>query len=120
MGKHRSRLKILANILYVISGNDGAKKTHIMYQAYLSYKLLTSYLNDVVEAGLVVCGEEKCYRLTPKGDEFLVKLDEYTRFRETFEDKLNHFEDQKLMLEEMCPNSRPLNVGQRILERNRN
>lgn len=120
MGKHRSRLKILANILSVISGNDGAKKTRIMYQAYLSYKLLIRYLNDAVEAGLVVCGDETCYRLTPKGDEFLAKFDEYARFRENFDEQVNHIENQRLMLEEMCPNSRLLNAGQRILERDRN
>ena len=54
MGKHRSRLKILAKILSVVNDNEGAKKTQIMYQAYLSYKLLTQYLNDVIDAGLVV------------------------------------------------------------------
>ena len=110
----------MANILSVISGNDDAKKTHIMYQAYLSYKLLIRYLNDVVEAGLVVCGEEACYRLTPKGEEFLAKFGEYARFRENFDEQVNHIEDQRLMLEEMCPNSRLLNAGQRILERDRN
>ena len=105
MGKHRSRLKILANILEVITKNNGAKKTQIMYQAYLSYKLLVQYLDDVIEAGLVVCGEENCYKLTPKGENFLAQFNEYTKNRENIDRKINHVEDQKLMLEEMCSNT---------------
>ena len=105
MGKHRSRLKILASILEVITTNKGAKKTQIMYQAYLSYKLLVQYLKDVTEAGLVVCGEENCYKLTPKGERFLAKFSEYDKSREIISRKLDHVEDQKLMLEEMCPNA---------------
>ena len=108
MGKHRSRLKILASILEVITNNKGAKKTQIMYQAYLSYKLLVQYLNDVQEAGLVVCGEENCYKLTPKGERFLAKFSEYDKSRESINKKLNRVEDQKLMLEEMCPNREPM------------
>ena len=44
MGKHRSRLEILANILDVVNGNDGsAKRTQIMYQANLSFQVLQKY-----------------------------------------------------------------------------
>jgi predicted transcriptional regulator len=118
MGKHRSRLKILANILSVVSDNNCAKKTQIMYQAYLSYKLLVQYLKDVTEAGLVICGNEKCYRLTPKGEKFLAKFGEYDKSRESVNKKLNHIEDQKLMLEEMCPNTEVTNVDPSTLERN--
>jgi predicted transcriptional regulator len=118
MGKHRSRLKILANILDVINNDKGAKKTQIMYQAYLSYKLLIQYLNDVTEAGLVVCGEENCYKLTPKGEKFLAKFSEYDKSRECVDEQLNHVEDQKLMLEEMCPNTEVANVDPTNTERN--
>ena len=118
LGKHRSRLKILANILAVINDNNGAKKTQIMYQAYLSYKLLVQYLKDVTEAGLVICGNEKCYKLTSKGEQFLAKFGEYDRSRERVDEQLNHVEDQKLMLEEMCPNAEVANVDPSNLERN--
>jgi len=118
MGKHRSRLKILANILAVANNNKGAKKTQIMYQAYLSYKLLVQYLKDVTEAGLVICGKENCYKLTPKGEKFLAKFGEYDKSRESVNKKLNHIEDQKLMLEEMCPNIEVTNLDPSTLERN--
>jgi len=112
LGKHRSRLQILERVLSVISDNEGARKTQIMYQAYLSYKLLTRYLSDVMEAGLVSRGGENCYRLTKKGEEFLAKFGEYDESRERFDEQQNHIEDQRLMLEEMCPNTEVANVNQ--------
>ena len=105
MGKHRSRLQILGTILSVISDNGGAKKTQIMYQAYLSYKLLTRYLNDVMNAGLVVCDNENCFKLTPKGEKFLANFSEYHRSHEVVKKNLDNVQNQKLMLQEMCPNS---------------
>ena len=117
MGKHRTRLKILANILSVVSANNCAKKTRIMYQAYLSYKLLVQYLKDATEAGLVKCGNEKHYVLTPKGEKFLAKFGEYDKSRENINEKLSLIEDQKLMLEEMCPNTEVANVDPSTLER---
>ena len=77
MGKHRTKLTILANILSVIDSDSGAKKTRIMYKAYLSYGLLIRYLKEVQDARLVTCGEEKCYKLTQKGKNFLKKFNEY-------------------------------------------
>jgi len=117
LGKHRSRLKILANILDVINSNKGVKRTQIMYQAYLSYRLLVQYLNDITEAGLVVCGEENCYKLTPKGEKFLVKFSEYNKSRESVNKKLNHVKGQKLLLEEMCPNTEVANVNPANMEK---
>jgi predicted transcriptional regulator len=119
MGRHRSRLQILASILSVVSGNHGVKKTQIMYQAYLSYKLLSRYLKDVMDAGLVICGDDDCYRLTSKGEMFLAKFNNYSRFREDVVEQVNHVEDQKTVLEEMCPNSEVANVAQKPVERDK-
>ena len=105
MGKHRSRLKILANILSVVSADNGAKKTQIMYQAYLSYKLLVQYLTDLTEAGLVNFGKENCYKLTSKGEAFLAKYTDYDKSRVGISMQLNYVESQKMMLDEMCPNT---------------
>lgn len=117
LGKHRSRLQILERVLSVISGNGGARKTQIMYQAYLSYKLLTRYLNDVLKAGLVVCDSENCFRLTPKGEKFLARFSEYYRSREVVEKNLDHVEDQKLLLQEMCPNNKAVDVASKTGEK---
>jgi predicted transcriptional regulator len=56
------------------SGSDGANKTSIMYQAFLSYAQLKEYLSLMVEKGLVdevphqFSGNEKfVYKVTGKG-----------------------------------------------------
>lgn len=105
MGRHRSRLKILEDILSVINVNNGIRRTQIMYRAYLSYKLLIRYLNDVVEAGLVTCDDKNCYWLTRKGEKFLARFGEYSRLREDIEQQLNHVENKLMALKEMCPNN---------------
>ena len=97
MGKYRSRLQIIADVLSVVK--DGAKKTRIMYQANLSYKLLTRYLEDVLDAGLVRGGNDDCYELTQKGREFLNRFDDYFVHRKSAEEKLNHVRDEKVKLE---------------------
>lgn len=101
MGKYRSRLEIVADILCVVNGNNGARKTRIMYQANLSYKLLTRYLKDIVEAGLVRFGSRNYYALTRKGREFLRRFGEYCDGREKVEEQLDHVEGQRVTLEKM-------------------
>lgn len=118
MGKHRSRLTILADVLSVINDNNGAKKTQIMYQAYLSYNLLVQYLKDVTDAGLVFCGKENCYQLTPKGEKFLTKFGEYDKSRELIDKQLNNIESQKIMLEQMCSNTEQENSDSSNLNKN--
>ena len=112
MGKHRSRLKILEDILSVINGNKRVKKTQIMYKAYLSYKLLIRYLNDVMDAGLVTCGDDNSYMLTKKGEKFLARFGKYSRFHESVEKQLNHIEDEMAALKEMCPKNGAGNAKQ--------
>jgi len=107
-------LEIIADVLCVVNDNDGARKTRIMYQANLSYKLLTQYLNDVVEAGLVTFKTEDCYTLTWKGREFLTKFGEYCKHREKTEVQFNQVEDQRVMLERMCPNAEAMNTNLNI------
>lgn len=117
MGKHRSRLKILANILYVVTANNGAKKTEIMYQAYLSYKLLVQYLNDITEAGLVKCDDGNCCTLTPKGKNFLTRFYEYSKSCETIEKQLDNIEYQKSTLEGMCFSTETTDTNQTNLDK---
>jgi predicted transcriptional regulator len=119
LGRHRSRLQILESILSVINANEGAKKTQIMYQAYLSYKLLCRYLNDVLNAGLVVSDDGNCFRITLKGERFLARFGEYHRSRKVVEKNLNHIEDQKSILDEMCPNCKAVDVDSRSGEKDR-
>jgi len=81
----------------VVSG--GAKKTKIMYQANLSYKLLVKYLRLVMEAGLVTSGSEGSFRLTEKGLDFLRQFNSYRERRRELDEQLRGIRDEKVMLE---------------------
>lgn len=102
MGNYRSRLDIIADILHVVS-KEGAKKTQIMYQANLSYKVLTKYLTEVIEACLVrLQRNERIYVLTSKGREFLEKYRKYSRSNKHLEKRLNDLHSHRKVLEDLC------------------
>jgi predicted transcriptional regulator len=103
MSKYRDRLQIIADILSIVSG--GAKKTRIMYQANLSYRLLCRYLNEVLDAGLVNFENDKSYLLTPRGKEFLTRHEEYSKRCKSLEEHLHHIDHEKIALEKLCPNA---------------
>ena len=103
MGRYRSRLRIIADIL-LIAGN-GAKKTWIMYQANLSYKLLSRYLEEVVNAGFVILGKRNLYVLTSKGEEFLKRCNEYHRQCKQLEEQISSVQGERAELENMLLNA---------------
>ena len=101
MGNYRSRLDIIADVLNAASRD--AKKTQIMYQANLSYKVLQRYLAAVVGASLVNFADEKqCYQLTKKGREFLEAYDKYSKTNKHIEKRLNDAASKKKALEDLC------------------
>ena len=102
MGNYRSRLDIIADILSAASRE--AKKTQIMYQANLSYKVLQRYLAEVVGASLINFAEDKqCYQLTEKGQEFLEAYEKYSKTNKHIEKRLNEAAFKKKALEALCP-----------------
>ena len=102
MGNYRGRLDIIADILQVVSQN--AKKTRIMYQANLSYKVLQRYLKDVTAASLISFEKtEQCYMLTRKGQDFLKAYRDYSKTNRCIEKSLNDVNNKKKNLEELCP-----------------
>jgi predicted transcriptional regulator len=103
LGNYRGRLDIIADILQVASQN--AKKTQIMYQANLSYKVLQRYLRDITAASLISFKTaEQFYVLTPKGQEFLEAYKDYAKTNRSIEKRLNDFDNKKKNLEELCSN----------------
>lgn len=105
MGTYRDRLDIIADILNVASRE--AKKTQIMYQANLSYKVLQRYLSEIVEASLVEYKKHnQRYFLTFKGQQYLDAYKDYARYSKTIEKRLNDFSTKRKNLETLCP-SRP-------------
>jgi len=103
VSKYRDRLQIIADILSIAGRR--ARKTQIMYQANLSYKLLCGYLDEVVNAGLICYEDEDHYVLTPKGKMFLERYREYSRRLKYLNEKLSHVTSMKAGLERMCDNS---------------
>jgi len=72
---HRSRLDIIADVLN--EAVEGAKKTRIMYKSNLSYRQLQTYLDFVLNSGLLTKSESgsvgnfSLYKTTAKGKAFL-------------------------------------------------
>lgn len=99
MKKYRERLEIVYDILSVI--NDGVKKTHVMYKANLSYKLLTRYLDELLTADLVVLKENALYCLTERGDEFLSRCKDYFSLREQVESSIEEMNDEEAALKQL-------------------
>lgn len=92
-------------MLRVVS--PGAKKTQIMYQANLSYKLLIKYLVEIKKAYLVRFERsEKCYVLTNKGKKFLEKYKEYSRRNKYVEKTIRNIRAERQILERLCTNRR--------------
>lgn len=103
LGSYRRRLDIIADILQVVSQN--AKKTQIMYQANLSYKVLQRYLRNITAASLIDFeNEAQCYVLTTKGQEFLEAYKDYAKTNKSVEKRLNDVDNKKKNLEELCAN----------------
>jgi len=112
LAKYRNRLQIIAEILEIVRG--GAKKTHIMYKANLSYKLLCRYLDEVLGSGLVrVDREDDCYVVAPKGERFLERFAAYRKLREHVKDELSEIDREKSLLEQTYTNSQAGNPSRK-------
>ena len=99
---YRGTLEIIRDVLLVVgeAGDSGSKKTHIMYGANLSYKLLTRYLEKILYAGLV-CEGESCYVITEKGRKFLQSYEDYEEKLKEIENYIDHLNSGKETLEKM-------------------
>ncbi len=69
----RNNLDICADILRVSKG--GAKKTHLVYQANLNFKIVKRYLAELMEKELLEREGDRYY-LTNKGSDFIERYDE--------------------------------------------
>jgi len=117
MSKYRDRLRIIADILSVVNGR--AKKTRIMYQANLSYRLLCRYLDKVMDAGLVRFEGDDCYVLTGKGKEYLDRHEEYSKRCENLENYVNQVNSKRTALQKMCFNASRTDGSLNLLNKNK-
>jgi len=82
-------MELIYDILIAIQNKGGIiKPTHLMYKSNLSHKLLTMYMDELIQKELILISEEfnkkrkttsKTIALTDKGSMFLA---EYRRMRE--------------------------------------
>lgn len=99
LGKNRDRVSIVAAILEAT--NSGTNKTHIMFGANLSFKLLEKYLSVVVSAGLVSV-EGSRFMLTDYGREFLERYKEYNEHYTGAQKLLEALDCERGTLDLMC------------------
>jgi predicted transcriptional regulator len=88
MSQRRSRIDIINDILEAIQRKGGKiKPTHLMYKANLSHKLMTLYLDELMQKKLVAEVQEKTNKfliITDEGYNFLEKFKQMREFTESF------------------------------------
>ena len=97
---YRNKLEITRDIL-LAAGNEGSRKTHIMYGANLSYKLLKRYLEAVSKAGLIERNGESFYEITEEGKLFLKLYSDYEEKRKEIREGINDLKNGRERLEKM-------------------
>jgi len=86
--KYRSQMRIYVDIMRVIQLEyNQAKPTRILYGANLSHDRLLKYLEELKTLGVIeeiVDGDDRFYKLTQKGIEFLNEFRGIERFAGAF------------------------------------
>lgn len=100
MNRYRSRLQIIRDVLLIVDSKNGSKKTHILYGANFSHRLLTSYLAVIINAGLLQYDGES-YRITEKGRMFRKLYETYEKNCKELEEHQKDLENEKEHLENM-------------------
>jgi len=101
--KNRGRLEIIRDMLSAAS--EKTKKTRLMYQASLSYRLLEKYLNSLLESRLVERVDDSFYLITWRGKEFLQSYDDYLERCRRLGEEIRRVRKDRLFLENMCFNN---------------
>jgi len=76
IGKNRSRLEVIEDILKVADNPRGVNKTKLVYMSNLNFNRLNPFLDFLLEKDLLEKNEDESkYTLSIKGREFLRQLD---------------------------------------------
>jgi len=88
MKSRRDRIDVIYDILTAIEGEGGSiKPTHLLYKSNLSYKLLSSYMAELMRRGVIreeLVKRKKVIVLTEDGKKFISELRKMKRFLESF------------------------------------
>ena len=86
--KYRSQMKIYVDIMRVIQQEENhAKPTRILYGANLSHDRLLKHLDELKTLGVieeVIESDDRFYKLTQKGIEFMNQFRAVERFATAF------------------------------------
>ena len=85
--KKRTKLEVIRDILLVLKSNEKAKITKIIYKANLSNNSIKPYLDDLMKNKLieqVIVKEQRLFKITSKGEEFLGEFNKIKIFSESY------------------------------------
>jgi len=98
--KNRTSLEIVRDILVVATRSR--RKTGILYDAHLNFRLLEKYLKLLLENGLLEIVDEQFYVVTWKGKDFLQTYEEYDDRCRRIGQEIKDARKEKLALKNMC------------------
>jgi len=83
----RNRLEVIRDILEILQKNRQVKITHLIYKANLSNNSIKPYMEYLLKNGFmqeVSDRDKKFFKITPKGNEFLIEFSKMKIFSESF------------------------------------
>ena len=101
--KNRNSLEIIRDMLSAATENR--RKTRLMYEAHLNYRLLEKYLKILLENGLLKRVEDSRYLVTWKGKNFLQLYDDYIERCRKIDEEIKNACKEKLLLDNVCFNN---------------
>ena len=87
MKSKRTKLEIIKDLLDVLQKNKRVKITHLIYKGNLSNNSIKPYLEELLKNSLVeefFEDEQRFFRITPRGNEFLMEFNKIKIFSESF------------------------------------
>jgi len=101
--KNRSSLEIVRDMLSVAT--ERSRKTRILFDAHLNYRLLEKYLKILLENGLLKTVDDSYYLITWQGENFLQNYAEYLEMCKKIGEEIKDARKEKLALKNMCFNN---------------
>ena len=87
MKSKRTKLEIIKDLLDVLQKNKRVKITHLIYKGNLSNNSIKPYLEELLKNSLVeefFEDEQRFFRITSRGNEFLMEFNKIKIFSESF------------------------------------
>lgn len=85
--KKRNKLEVIRDILDVLQKNRQVKITHLIYKANLSNNSIKPYIENLLKNKMMeefTLKEQKLFRITQKGNEFLDEFNKIKIFSESY------------------------------------